>query len=119
MQAGRREDGPNEEKEFYDPETANSSGTSHVSSQPSSIASPRGMTSRDSCLPHYTRNSMGTSGNVFFENPPAQERISPSSPSDPNNLASSCRAGVLGIAMRRSERRTAEVRQDSKIYLES
>ena len=66
MQAGRQEDGPNEEKEFYDPETAKSFGMSHVSSQPSSIASPRGMTSRDSCLPHYSRNSMGTSGNVFF-----------------------------------------------------
>ena len=44
-------------KDFYDPETASSSGVS--------IPSPRGMISRDSCLPHDTRNSIGTSGNVF------------------------------------------------------
>ena len=51
-------------REFYDPETASSSGISHVS-QLSSIPSRRSMISRDSCLPHDTRNSMGTSGNVF------------------------------------------------------
>ena len=37
------------------------------------------MLSRDSGLPHHTRNSMGTSGNVF-ESPSDQERISPSLP---------------------------------------
>ena len=41
----------NEEKEFYDPETASSSGMSHVPSQPSRIPSPRGMLSRASGLP--------------------------------------------------------------------
>ena len=66
----------NELKEFHDPQTASSSGMSHVPSQPSRIPSPIGMLNRDSGLPHCTRNSMGTSGNVF-ENPPAPERISP------------------------------------------
>ena len=55
----------NDAKEFNDPETANSSGLSHVPSQPMSIPSPRGMTSRDSCLQPATRNSLGTSGHVF------------------------------------------------------
>ena len=50
---------------FCDPETASSSGLSHVPSHPMSIPSPRGMLSRDSCLQHDTRNSYGTSGNVF------------------------------------------------------
>ena len=49
---------------FFDPETASSSGLSHVSSQPMSIPSPKGMISRESCLPPDTRNSMGTSGHV-------------------------------------------------------
>ena len=38
---------------------------SHVPSQSSRIPIPRGMLSRDSGLPHWTRNSMGTSGNVL------------------------------------------------------
>ena len=37
-----------EEKKFCDPETASSSGMSHVPSQTSRIPSPRGMISRDS-----------------------------------------------------------------------
>ena len=52
-------------REFCDPETASSSGLSHVPSHPMSIPSPRGMLSRDSCLQLDTRNSYGTSGNVF------------------------------------------------------
>ena len=59
----------NEEKEFFDPETASSSGPSHVSSQPSRIPSPRGVLSHDSgCIIHG--NSMGTSGNVLENNLP-------------------------------------------------
>ena len=65
-----------------------SSGMSHVPSQPSRIPSPRSMLCRQSGLPHHTRNSMGTSGNVFEMLPP-QERISPSLP---------------GAAMRQGER---------------
>ena len=49
----------NDAGEYYDPETASSSGVSHVPSQPMSIPSPRRMISRDSCLPHDTQNSMG------------------------------------------------------------
>ena len=60
---------------------------SHVPSQPSRIPSPRGMLSCDSGLPHHTRNSMGTAGNVF-EDLPAQDRTSPS---------------LLGIVMRQGE----------------
>ena len=51
--------------EFYDPETASSSGSSHVPSQPMRIPSPRGMISRDSCSQHDTRNSWCTSGHAF------------------------------------------------------
>ena len=40
------------------------------------------MLSRDSGLSHDTRNTLGISGNVF-ESLPAQERVSPSLPSDP------------------------------------
>ena len=43
---------------FYDPETASSSGASHVPSQLLNIPSPRGMRSRDSGLPHDTRNTV-------------------------------------------------------------
>ena len=45
-----------ETREFYDPETASSSGATHVPSQPSTIPSPRTMPCRDSGLPddaHY------------------------------------------------------------------
>ena len=44
---------------FYDPETASSSGATHVPSQPSTIPSPRTMPCRDSGLPHDTRNICG------------------------------------------------------------
>ena len=55
-------DSSNYGREFYDPETASSSGKSHVPNQPLRIPSPRGIIRRDSCLPHDTRNSMGTTG---------------------------------------------------------
>ena len=61
------QDKMSEEKECYDPETASSSGMFHVPSQPSRILSPRDMLSSASRLPHSTRNSMDTSGNVFGE----------------------------------------------------
>ena len=57
----------NDAKEFYDLETASSSGLSHVPSQPVSIPSPRGMIGRNSCLQLDTRNSLGTSGHVFVK----------------------------------------------------
>ena len=52
-------------REFFDRDTASSSGASHVPSQPLIIPSPREVRSRDSGLPRDTRNIMGTSGNVF------------------------------------------------------
>ena len=78
----------NDAKEFYDPGTASSSGMSHVPSQSLSFPRPRGLISRDSCLPHGTRNSMGTSGNVFG-NLPAQDGPSSALFENPRNLASS------------------------------
>ena len=48
----------NDAREFSDPETASISGLSHVPCQPLSIPSPRGLTSRDSCLQPATRNSL-------------------------------------------------------------
>ena len=44
----------------------------HVASQPLNIPSPKGVLSRDSGLPLDTRNTMGTSGNVF-ESLPARD----------------------------------------------
>ena len=61
--------------EFYDPETASRSGMSNVPSQPSRIPSPRGMIRCDSCLPHNTRNSMITLGNVCEDLPRHGRRI--------------------------------------------
>ena len=59
-------------REFYDPETALSSGASCVPSQPLIIPSLRETGSRDSGVPRGTRNITGTSGNVF-ESLPARE----------------------------------------------
>ena len=59
----------NDAEEFYNPETASSSGFSHVPSQPMSILSPRGMIRRDSCLQLAARNSLGTSGHVLADLP--------------------------------------------------
>ena len=64
----------NRSREFCDPETASSSGLSHVPSQPMSIQSPRGMIRRDSCLQPHTRKSPGTSGKVFGDRPAPSER---------------------------------------------
>ena len=63
----------NNSREFYDPETASSSGLSFVPRHPVSIPSPRGMLSRDSCLQPDTRNLYGTSGNVFEDLPAPNE----------------------------------------------
>ena len=81
------------------------SGKSHVPSQPSSIPSPRGMRSRDSCLPHDTRNSMGNSGNVC-ESLLARDGPSSAFFDNPKNLASSfcgLRPGNTGNIMKHEE----------------
>ena len=103
----------NDAQEFYDPETASSSGVSHVPNQPMSIPSPRGMIRRDSCLPHDTRNSMGTSGKVF-ESLPARDGPSSAFFENPKTLASSScglrqgNTGNIFETLRRSETRAAE-----------
>ena len=75
-------------RDFYDPETSRISGASHVPSQPWNISSPRGMLSRDSGLPLGTRNTVGTSGNVF-EGPLARGEPSSAFVENSKNLASS------------------------------
>ena len=55
-----------EEKELYDPETTSSSGLSTFPVNLREFRVPVVCFGRDSGLPHYTRNSMGTSGNVFW-----------------------------------------------------
>ena len=92
-------------KEFHDPETASSSGLSHVPSQPMSVPSPKGTRSRDSGSPHNTRNSSGRSGHVF-EDLPAQEGPFPAFFENPRNLAaSSCgqRSGNTGNTLKHGE----------------
>ena len=78
----------NDAKEFYDPETASSSGVSHVPSQIMSFPSPTGTISRDSRLQLDTRNSLSTSAHVFEG---LDARVEPSSAFSENskNLASS------------------------------
>ena len=55
----------NDATEFYDPETASSSGLSHVPSQPVIGPTLGRMLSRRSCLQPDTRNAYGTLRNVF------------------------------------------------------
>ena len=77
-------------KEFCDPKTAEKQVWNVPRCHSSRMPSPRGMISRDSCLPHNSRNSMGTSGNDF-EDLPAQGGPSPAFFENPRNLAvSSC-----------------------------
>ena len=59
-------------KEFHDPETARSSGASHVTSPPLIILSSRTLPCSEFGVPPDTRNVMGVSGN-FFERLSARE----------------------------------------------
>ena len=54
-----------EAKEFHDPDTASSSGASHVPTQPLVIPSSREVLGRDSGLPTASRDTMGNSGNYL------------------------------------------------------
>ena len=63
----------NDTREFFDPETASSSGLSHVPCQPVSVPSNRRMRSRDSCLQPEARDSFGISRNVFEDLPAPSE----------------------------------------------
>ena len=75
-------------REFYDPETASSSGATHVPSQASTILSPRTMPCRDSGLPHDARN-IGVLQETFFERPSAQRGRTSTLFNNSKNLASS------------------------------
>ena len=78
----------NDAKEFYDPETASSSGLFFVPGQPMSVPSPRGLISRDSCLQSDTRKSLGSARHVF-EGLPARGEPSSALFENSKNLASS------------------------------
>ena len=106
---------PLNDASFSDPETASSSGASHIPSFPMSIPSRRGMISRDGCLPP---NTMGTSGNVS-ESLLAREWPSSEFLQNPKNLSSS-HCGLKPIdtgqhygTWRRSETRAAEFCENS------
>ena len=75
-------------REFYDLETASSSGATHVSDQTSSILSPRTLPHCDSGLPRDTQNGTDITGNVF-EQPPVQEGLSSTVFHNLKNLPSS------------------------------
>ena len=66
--------------ELYDPETARSSGLSHIPNHDVIFQRPRGLPSRDSCLQFDTRNLFGASGTVFED---------PLAPSEPTASCSS------------------------------
>ena len=88
-------------REFHDLDTASSSGASHVPSQPWTLPSAREVLSRDSGLPPKSRNTIGTSGNVF-ESLFAREGSSSAVFENSRNLAaSSCglRPETTGKAM--------------------
>ena len=53
-------------REFCDPETVSSSGTTHVPSQPSTIPRPRTLPCRDSGLPHDTRTTTCSRKTNFY-----------------------------------------------------
>ena len=89
--------------EFFDPETASSSGLSHVPSQLVSMPSPRVLISRDSCLQPATRNSLGTTGCVF-EDLPAPDGPSSALFGISKNLASASCGSVLVDTGRVAER---------------
>ena len=77
--SARQFDPLNEENEFYDPETASSSGMSDVPNQPLRIPSPSGYAfSRDFRLSHYTEFD-GYLRKCFFRTT-GSRKISPSLP---------------------------------------
>ena len=78
-------------RELYDPETASSSGASHVPIQTLIIPSPREVRSRDSGLPRDTRNTMGTLG--FLKSLLAREGPSSSILENSKNLTPSSGRG--------------------------
>ena len=76
-------------REFHDPETAGSSGASHVTSPPLTNPSYRTVPRRDSGLPPETVNMMGISD--VFERLPAREGQPQNISKKSRNLASSSR----------------------------
>ena len=75
------------QENFYDPESGNSSGATHVPDRISTVLSPRTLPRCDSGLPRDTLNGEGVTGNVF-ERPPAQEGLSSTIFNNSKNLAS-------------------------------
>ena len=77
-------------REFNDPDTASSSGASQVPSQHLTIPSSRGMPRRDSGLPPFTRNTLGTPGKVFESLLLKKDHPQLSSKNSTNLASSSC-----------------------------
>ena len=95
-----------DEKEFHHPDTASSSGVSHLPSQPVVVPSSREVLGRDSGLPSMTRNTTGNSGNVF-ETLPARERSSSAIFKNSGTPISS----YCGVQLEKTEKRMGQVRE--------
>ena len=94
-------------REFHDPETAGSSGASHVTSPPVTNPSYRTVPRRDSGLPPETLNMMGISD--VFERLPARE-------GQPQNIS---KITEFGIFFSWSETKTYRTYDDNRIEEES
>ena len=99
-------DSLNDARDFHDLETASSFGLSHVPIHPSNVPSSLGKRCRDFDPKPDARNSCGTPGNVFFENPSASEEPT-----------ASC-SGNVHARSSTTARRTC-VSQHKKIYSEN
>ena len=94
-------------RELCDPDTACSSGASHVPIQPLNIPSPRNTLSRESGPPRDTRKSMSPL-RIVFESVPAQEGPSSALFENSQNFASSSCGLTSGNTMEQGR----GVRQD-------
>ena len=95
-------------REFHDPETAGSSGASHVTSPPLTNPSYRTVPRRDSGLPPETLNMMGVSD--VFERLPARE-------GQPQNISK--KITEFGIFFSWSETKTYRTYHDNRIEEET
>ena len=98
---------------FYDPETASSSGATHVPDRTSTILSPRTLPRGDSGLSRDTLNGKGIKGNVFERSPAISSTILNNS----KNLASSLRG--LRLVITETIRRYDGLSENSHYRMES
>ena len=106
-------------REFYDPESGSSFGTTHVPDRTSTILSPRTLPRCDSGLLRGTLNGTGITGNVF-ERPPVQEGLSSTMFNNSKKLASSSQVLRPDISdtARRDEKGIVESRRAvARVYV--